>query len=346
MIDVETLRNYVPMDTLTEETLDRLARRVDIEEFPMGAAICKEGDTDNDSIYLLEGGVEMISRSSTMKRLFQGGTPDANFALAQGRPRPATITATTKVKIFRVDTSKLDRVVLLDGFTTTVPMFSDEENPFKGDTEWLEEMTESKILKRLSKEKLPALLMKLEAMPVKRGNVVFKQGDRGDYYYIVKSGRFTISRKDTQGKVQILDELRKGSVFGEESLISGKTRNASVVAMGDGTLMRLAKADFQDLLKQPLLSYVTPEEAQRMISSGAKLVDVRSPQEFRTGSVWQSANIPLADIRKQMDSLDSDVSYVLCCKLGMHSEVAAFLMSQRGFHVYVLKGGIDAARKL
>lgn len=344
MADVEILKNLVPMNTLSDDTLKRLAKRVDVQEYAKGAAICKEGDTDNDSIYLIEGGAELLARSSTMKRVFQGGTPDAAFALAEGRPRPVTITATTKVKVLRIDTSKLDRVVLLDEFTTTIPMFEDG-NPFEGDTGWLEEMSQSEFFKRLPREKLPGMLLKLESIPVKRGEVVFKQGDRGDYYYIIKSGRFNISRKDTQGKVQILDELKEGSVFGEESLISGRTRNASVVSMGDGVLMRLSKKDFEDLLKQPLLSYVSMEEAEHMIKAGAKLLDVRSPQEFKTGTLWQSENFPLSSLRDKMDDLDPDIGYVLLCKLGVHSEVAAFLMSQRGFHVYILKGGIESAKK-
>ena len=344
MIDVELLKNLVPMNTLSDDVLGRLAKRMDIQEYAKGSAICKEGDTDNDSIYLIEGGAELLARSSTMKRIFQGGTPDAAFALAEGRPRPATITATTRAKVLRIDTSKLDRVILLDEFTTTIPMF-DDDNPFEGDTEWLEEMIQSESFKRVPRQKLPGMLLKLEAVPVKRGEVVFKQGDRGDYYYIIKSGRFNISRKDSQGKVQILDELKEGSVFGEESLISGRTRNASVVSMGDGVLMRLPKDDFETLLKQPLLSYVSMEEAKQMIKAGARLLDVRSPQEFKTGTLWQSDNLPLSRLRAEMDRLDPDIGYVLFCKMGIHSEVAAFLMSQRGFHVYILKGGLEAGKK-
>ena len=345
MIEPEKLKNFIPMDTLSEETLARLAKRVEVMGYAKGAAICLEGDTDDDSVYLLEGGAELVSKGSTMTRVFHGGTPEAAFALAQGRPRPASITATTKATVLRIDTSKLDRVVLLDEFTTTIPMFDDGDNPFKGDTQWLEEMTQSEAFKSLSREKLPAMLTKLETVSVKRGEVVFKQGDRGDYYYIVRSGIFNISRKNTQGKVEILDELTAGSVFGEESLISGRTRNASVVSMGNGELMRLAKADFEALLKQPLLSYVTMQEAERMLGAGARMLDVRSPQEFKTGTLSHTENLPVAQLRERMAELDPDISYVLCCKLGIHSEIAAFLMSQRGFNVYVLKGGIDANKK-
>jgi CRP-like cAMP-binding protein len=73
----------------------------------------------------------------------------------------------------------------------------------------------------------------------------------------------------------------RGYVSGEEVLLSGDPYNASIVAMGDSIVMRLAKSDFEELLKKPLISHVTVEEAQEWMRRGAGLLDVRSATEFQ-----------------------------------------------------------------
>jgi rhodanese-related sulfurtransferase len=131
-------------------------------------------------------------------------------------------------------------------------------------------------------------------------------------------------------------------VFGAESLISGEARDASIVAMIDGSLMRLAKKDFAELLKQPLVTFVTSKEAQHMVKNGIGLLDVRSKDEYRKRALRNSINIPVSELRSKLEKLDHKRKYILCCQIGVQSEVAAFLMAENDFDVYVLKGGLQA----
>jgi CRP-like cAMP-binding protein len=188
------------------------------------------------------------------------------------------------------------------------------------------------------------LLLKLEPMIVKSGEVVIRQGEAGDYFYIVKEGQLTVSRKDEQGKVKLVNKLKRGHVFGEEALLTGDPRNASIVAMGDSIVMRLAKSDFEELLKKPLITLVSVEEAQERMRRGAGLVDVRSAAEFQQGALKGSINIPIAELRVRLTQLDPVRPYVLYCRNGVQSEVAAFLLRQRGFEVVVLRGGLESLR--
>jgi len=345
MLTVDVLRNFTPLHNLTDEHLARLSRRVVVEAIAKGATICAEGDTDNDMIYLLEGGVEMRSRMSSISRIVQAGTPDAAFPISPGRPRPQSVTATTPARIFRIDNEKLDRAVLLDQVSTTITRVHDAGGAFAGDNEWLEEMLTSPAFGSLAHERVAMLLLKLEPLHVKNGEAVIRQGEAGDYYYIVKEGQLTVSRKDEQGKVKLVNKLQRGHVFGEEALLSGDPRNASVVAMGDSIVMRLAKSDFEELLKKPLITHVTVEEAQERMRRGAGLLDVRSTLEFQQGSIKGSTNIPIAELRSRLSQLDPVCPYVLYCRNGVQSEVAAFLLRQRGFEVAVLRGGLESLRR-
>jgi len=338
MLSPEVLKNYTPLHGLTDDHLVRLTKRVVVEDVAKGAELCREGGTDTDAIYLLEGGVELSSQSSSMKRVLQAGTPDAYFPLGPGLPRPYTIRATTAARIFRIDNAKLDRAVLLDEVSTTITRFH-------GDSEWLEQMLATPAFSALPRERVAMLLLKLEPMIVKTGAPVIRQGEEGDYYYIIKEGEFSVSRKNAQGKVSLVNKIKRGGVFGEEALLTGEPRNANIVAMSDGIVMRLSKADFEELLKKPLIAYVTVEEAQERLRRGARLVDVRSAADFQQGALKGSVNIPIAELRGRLSQLDPISPYVLYCRNGVQSEVAAFLLRQRGFEVAVLRNGLESLRR-
>lgn len=343
MVDPELLKDLVPLHELSEENLKRLAEKLVVEEVASGGLIIEQGDTDNDAVYLLDGGVELTSHSTTMKQVIQSGTSDAAFPLAPSRPRQFTVTAVTPVKIVRIDNSRLDRITLFDELTTTITTIQDlAGNRFGGSSEWLEGMMKSEAFRDLPEEKIGDLMLKFHPQSVKAGEVIIKQGVPGEYYFIIKEGRFTVSRKQPDGKVRILSELSAGDVFGEESLISGMDTNASVVAMSDGILMRLAKSDFEELLKKPLLEYVSLDQARRMARSGAGLLDVRSPEEAAREPLKDSLHIPVAQLRGRLDELEPGRKYIVCCRTGVQSEVSAFLLRQRGFDVSVLKGGLQS----
>ena len=343
MIEYIRIKKLVPLNALNESNLKRLAKRMDAESFKAGTVICREGDTDPETIYLLSGNVEMTSTSTTMARHLDAASEEANFAVVDMPPRPYTVTAVTDVEILRVGNYALDRAVMLDEVTTTITEIdSVSKEDISGNTDWLSEMVASETFNRLPSEKLASLLMKLEAVPVKSGDVVIRQNDPGDYYYVIKEGEFNVSRKDGQGRVEILNELKEGNVFGEESLVSGTTRNASIVAMKDGLLMRLSRADFEDLLRKPLLTYVTVNEASALVKTGSKLLDVRPENQFRKGTLKGAINIPVYDLRDKLGTLVEGTRYIICCQNGTQSEVAAFLLGQRGFDVCILKGGLRA----
>ncbi|QKQ25874.1 cyclic nucleotide-binding domain-containing protein [Candidatus Reidiella endopervernicosa] len=54
-----------------------------------------------------------------------------------------------------------------------------------------------------------------------------------------------------------LVQLGEGASFGEEALISDNPRNANVVMVTDGTLLRLNKQNFVELLKEPMLNWLS-----------------------------------------------------------------------------------------
>ena len=206
------------------------------------------------------------------------------------------------------------------------------------------------VLRNKAFQTLPAtsineLFARLEPIPVRTNDVIIRQGERGDYFYIIKLGRCRVSRESEKGgKAAVLGELSEGDSFGEEALLSDAPRNATIVMAADGTLMRLARADFDELLKQPLVKWVSLAEAKAMVRQGAGLIDVRLEDEHKRSAIKGSMNIPLYLLRLKVVGLDTERRYVVYCETGNRSSAAAFLLSERGYDVYVMKGGLSALR--
>ncbi len=168
--------------------------------------------------------------------------------------------------------------------------------------------------------------------------MVIEQGDEGDYFYVVSSGRLSIDRT-LKGQTKHLAEVGPGAFFGEDALVSDAPRNATITMLTNGTLMRLGKEDFRQLLQEPACEYVTMDEIKEVIQSGEqkiRLLDVRHPKEFQQGSMKGAINVPLPVLRQNIPRLKSDAAYVLTTT-GRRGELGAFLLNQAGLDAYVLQ---------
>jgi rhodanese-related sulfurtransferase len=188
---------------------------------------------------------------------------------------------------------------------------------------------------------IQALLNRFERIEVTRGNEIILQGAPGDFYYLIERGRCRVTR--SVGGVPVeLAELHEGNAFGEEALVADAVRNATVTMKTDGVLRRLAKADFESLLKEPLLHRVCATEAQKLVTAGAIWLDVRFSAEFQHDGIRGAINIPLNEIRQAACMLDPAPDYIVYCQTGRRSSAAAFLLSQRGIRAHLLEGGLKA----
>jgi rhodanese-related sulfurtransferase len=184
--------------------------------------------------------------------------------------------------------------------------------------------------------------MRMQQVNYNAGDTVIKQGDDGDFFYVIIKGTCTVTRETPLNKDGIkLAELLVGDTFGEEALISETTRNATVTMLTDGSLMRLGKDDFNNLLNEPMSDWVDYNEAREIVASGGHWLDVRLPSEFEAFHEDGAINIPLYFIRLKLNTLDPGKTYVLCCDTGRRSSAGTFILNERGFDTWVLRGGLN-----
>ena len=111
----------------------------------------------------------------------------------------------------------------------------------------------------------------------------------------------------------------------------------------DGVLMRLSKQDFRELMNEPLQQWVSYPEAREIIQRGGRWLDVRLPSEFQNLAIEGALNIPLYFIRLKLATLDRNTPYIVYCDTGRRSAAGAFILLERGFDAYVLRGGMSSA---
>lgn len=334
---MEILKTLVPINSLTPDNFRALASQTAIETLRAGKTLFKKGDNDGLTLYLVSGEIALSADDGTPERVIVGGTDKARYALAQLKPRQYTGVVRTEAAVARMDSAALDRLLTVDQATG----YEVTEFDNTVDTEWMWRMLNSRAFNILPAASINAMFARMETVETKAGQVIIRQGDPGDYYYIVKSGRVSVARKSEAGKVAVLGELGEGENFGEEALLSGAPRNATVIMKTDGVLMRLAKKDFEELLQGPVVKWVSRDEARSMVTAGAGLLDVRTEDEHRVGAIKGSVSIPLYLLRLKAPSLDPRRKYIVYCQTGSRSCAAAFLLSQRGLDVYVLQGGLN-----
>ena len=334
------LRMLVPLNSINPENLDKLARQSVVQTHVAGTTLFLEGDSDPISIYLLSGEVILESHTSSFKRSVLAQSDEANYALSNLKPRQFSGIAKTAVTILRLDSQMIDTMLTWDQVSgIEVTEFGSDAD----DKGWMMKILQTDTFLKLPPAHIETLFVRLEEIPVKSGQIVIRQGEAGDYFYIVKRGRCRVVRMPSPNNAAtVLADLGEGDSFGEEALVSNAPRNATVAMLCDGTLMRLAKTDFEALLKAPLLNWIDVREGVEMTKSGAALIDVRLESEHRNGSVRGSMNLPLAGLRAELANLDRNRKYVVYCDTGSRSSAAAFIMGQRGFEVYVLQGGFNS----
>ncbi|MGH8454524.1 MAG: cyclic nucleotide-binding domain-containing protein, partial [Nevskiales bacterium] len=189
---------------------------------------------------------------------------------------------------------------------------------------------------------LQSVFMKMDSLAVNAGDVIVKQDTDGDYFYVIAEGRCLVTR-EVPGKPAVkLAEFGSGACVGEDSLISGDKRNATITMATPGRLMRLPKQDFVKLLKEPITRPQSLKQAKEAIGKGAAWLDVRMPADRKSPPLDGSVGIPFFILRSRMSTLDPATTYIVYCENGHQSSVAAYLLCKEGFDAYFLKGGLVA----
>lgn len=105
------------------------------------------------------------------------------------------------------------------------------------------------VLKSLTTEFVDRLRERVELIRYSPSDVIFKQGDMADAFYLVRQGFVKVTEKYPGGEL-ILAYLSKGTYFGEIGLLGGGHRTATCSALDHVEVVKIAADDFNAMIEQ------------------------------------------------------------------------------------------------
>ncbi|MDE2566487.1 MAG: cyclic nucleotide-binding domain-containing protein [Burkholderiales bacterium] len=248
------------------------------------------------------------------------------FALVSAASRQLRVRAATDAEVLSIDSDDLDELLGWDFLGAFV-------------------LPEShlKVFHGLPLENVAQAINRLVERPVEAGETIVRQGEPGDRYYVILAGDAEVWERGPDGGEPVLvNRLSDGDSFGEEALLAGGERTATVTMTTPGQLLTLGKDDFDALLRPPMVEEIDARRAHALLARRAvQLLDCRHPAEHAEGHIPGARLLPLERLRHEgVYAIDVDDAYVVYCRNGRRSRAATFLLRERGIHAMSLAGGI------
>ena len=319
---------------LPEKDLLQLQSQGAIHSFSLAAGeqLSLQGRNGKDSLYLLIGEVDCHTEKDPQSHLDLNRPDKRPFAL--GETGTVTLVAKQDSLLSQVDQDQLDYLVswksLLDA--------GRQDNDI---TSRIASLRNPSIFRQLPFENIEQAFKNMAEIDVMAGDEIVRQGDPAELFYIIKKGSAQVLQQGIyDDKQQEVAVLGVGEHFGDEALVHGGARNATVRMLDDGCLLVLKKEDFQSLIHSELASQVNAEQARDVLQQGAILIDVRYEEEFHDLHLQDARLYPLPELRQRLDEFDEMTQYIVYCDSTRRSAVAAMILKQAGCKAFYLKGGV------
>lgn len=371
-ITASRLAEFEPLSSLSHSRLQELAglcfvEKVSKEINPLRLNMAKAAQM----MFLLTGDMGLRFQDGA-KKILRASTAAAKHSIDPQRLALQDAIALTDIEIVRIDADLLDIMMTWDQLSRLKPMqkvatahqVSKPEpaspihqlaspmvvdlSPKQNTHQWMRDTDmfsagrlKSGIFSRLPSANIEEMFRRMQYLEFLAGQVVVQQGAEGDYYYLLQSGEALMTRITvSQNHPEPMRTLIMGDFFGEEAVVSEGKSNVTVTMQTEGAVLRLKKADFNALLKAPLIHHINKQQAQKeMLAGNAVLVDVRFPSEFKFDGMVGAINLPLNQLRNLMANLDNTKQYIAYCQTGRRSSAAAFILIAQGFDAVVLVCG-------
>mmetsp|Transcript_3362 Transcript_3362/g.7012 ORF Transcript_3362/g.7012 Transcript_3362/m.7012 type:complete len:332 (-) Transcript_3362:148-1143(-) len=210
------------MAHLTQVDVDTLVGAFENKVYAVGDILMTQGE-EGDCFYVIESGktdVIVDIEGSPTKVAEKDGEGENNFvgelALLYNAPRSATIKATTEVTSWSLDRTTF-KTIMQESATAA----NDKHRAF---------LDKVPILNSLSDMEKMQLADALKVKVYKAGDLIIKEGDDGDDFFIVEEGEVVCTKNKGGVEVEVSPQLGAGNFFGELALLNDDKRQASVKA--------------------------------------------------------------------------------------------------------------------
>ena len=341
-ITSDSLKQFYPMTSFNDKELKYINARARLNQMHKRELLFREGDNDNDVVYLIQGQIKLTAATGE-EFILDAESSQSQYPIANLKPRRFSATVHSEnASIARIPADVIQKFISKDNSNATI-----EKNEIRHhaeskifDSDWMMAMVKTPLLRQLPSKLIEKLFMAMEEIKVKAGDTIVSQGEDGDYFYMIKKGTCLVSRHNGSKEIA-LAELNPTESFSEEALLTDTKRNATIRMMTNGRLMRINKLNFVRFLCNHIINWLDPDQVNGILNQGAIKVDL-TENAWLNAEIEDAIKIPPYMLRNQMKKLSRQNIYLLLCDDDNSNALASFLMSMRGIKSYVLRGGAES----
>lgn len=294
------LRKYNFFSALSDDSFELLSQKLEAVNLQAGIVMFEEGD-EADALYFVKQGRLDVTKHTPFGKeaklsVIASGQGYGEMALLTGAPRCCTVRAVTPVVLYRLMKPDFDDLTRRESAFKTMLLRRAAESAHFNKIKALQPFA------LLEPNKMYALMARMQEKTYTLGEDIIVQGEKGDFYYVIKSGRVAVFQKKkgaTEAKQVAL--LGEGDGFGEEALIRDDPRNATCRAIEETVVYVLDKVDFNESLKASFLEDIFAEDISiNTYKEKYVIVDARVPDEYRQEHIEGALSIPAEILRKHM----------------------------------------------
>ncbi|MBI1802718.1 MAG: cyclic nucleotide-binding domain-containing protein, partial [Chloroflexi bacterium] len=151
-----------------------------------------------------------------------------------------------------------------------------------------------KILQSLSDDKLAELAPQFGEELRPRNEIIFREGEPGDFFYLIESGQVSARKQQAEGD-EFLGYFLAGDFFGERALLTDEGRYATVDAVLQVALLTLGKDDFLALceahppVRAAIEAVAAERDRRRMVTFPGRRLDEALIIATHRHIVWVAA---------------------------------------------------------
>ncbi len=215
-----------------------------------GEALFRQGDPGGSLYLIFEGRLQIAitqkDGSEMVVAEIEAGKPLGEIQFLSGGTRTASVYAIQNANLLRLSKTAFDRLA--------------EKNP-----EILQQIADI-IRQRLRRDQLVIILPKIcgpldtemlkvieaeiEWIHLAHGKALFHQGDPGDSFFLLISGRLHVLVRDKREHLQMITEIRRGEIVGEMAVFTGENRTASVYAARHSEVVKFSRLAFEQIIRR------------------------------------------------------------------------------------------------
>ena len=241
---LDRLRSCPPFDAIDTAILREFGDALTLRRIAAGELLLREGEKGDAVCVLLDGRLEVAVSGRTVRSL-EAGAVVGELAVMTGERRTASVRAERDSELAVLPGNEFRRLV-----AAHPAAFADVlERAGRALRETQVAAHLASLFGDLDADTLRDLGSQVEWVNLRAGGFLFREGDAADAAYVVVSGRLRAVSATPSGE-RVLNEMGRGETVGEMALLSRHVRSATVIAVRDSQLLRIAESAFEKLLER------------------------------------------------------------------------------------------------